>query len=349
MNLNSWWHHVVRLHHRMAPSSGLRSRLGDQRAGEHRTGCPATGAYREGHPLVEAVEIHEKRTFRVAQAGTIEQALEGWLFDGVHPRTAECHGNMFVVTKRVRVRSSTEPTLDILLYHCIKRETDSHPTAWVEHGASLSSSLWQVCCRPEVQMAQLAMASSAAWPSKIWFMTSSPWLGIVLWLLVTSHLVACFWFAIGNLEDGASWVTQNGLEQRSAAYQYATSLHWAVAQLGVGQTELEPVSFWEKVFSIGVMFAALLSFSTLLSSMTSLLGNLSKQKREELLEFKARKTSENKAVGSRRREDLRRFLEDNEIDAGLRPFGPSIRASEDLLRIRTCRTASRDSCSIGRP
>ena len=169
----------------------------------------------------------------------------------------------------------------------------------------------------------------------------SVWLlGIVLWLLVTSHLVACFWFAIGNMEDGG-WVSHTGLEQRSAAFQYATSLHWAVAQLGVGQTELEPVSFWEKVFSIGVMFAALLSFSTLLSSMTSLLGNLSKQKREELLEFKARF----KAVSRLKREDLRHFLEDNEIDAGV--FDGFRSGDPVLLRTTTCRTASRDSCSIG--
>eukprot|EP00913_Durusdinium_trenchii_P017726 g16658.t1 len=71
------------------------------------------------------------------------------------------------------------------------------------------------------------------------------------------------------------------MEDKSLLFQYATCLHWAVAQLGVGQTELEAVGLFEKLFSIGVMFAALFSFSTLLSSMTSLLANISRMRSAE--------------------------------------------------------------------
>ncbi|CAK9011906.1 unnamed protein product [Durusdinium trenchii] len=126
-------------------------------------------------------------------------------------------------------------------------------------------------------------------------------LRIVIWLLLMSHVVACFWFGIAELEGGPSWVSVNQMEDKSLLFQYATCLHWAVAQLGVGQTELEAVGLFEKLFSIGVMFAALFSFSTLLSSMTSLLANISRMRSAEVHEFKM----------------LRRFLADNLIDHDL--------------------------------
>lgn len=86
----------------MAHSGVLRSGLGDKGAGGQRTRCPATGAHREGHADVEAGHVG---TFTCgAQVGTIEPALEGWLSDGVHPRTAECCGKIFVVAERVKVR-----------------------------------------------------------------------------------------------------------------------------------------------------------------------------------------------------------------------------------------------------
>ncbi|CAK9047387.1 unnamed protein product [Durusdinium trenchii] len=76
-------------------------------------------------------------------------------------------------------------------------------------------------------------------------------LRIVIWLLLMSHVVACFWFGIAELEGGPSWVSVNQMEDKSLLFQYATCLHWAVAQLGVGQTELEAVGLFEKLFSIG--------------------------------------------------------------------------------------------------
>lgn len=74
-----------------------------------------------------------------------------------------------------------------------------------------------------------------------------------------------------------------------------------MAQLGVGQTEIEAVSLPERIFSILVMFAALLSFSTLVSSMTSLMARLDQLKTEEVSQFRS----------------LRRFLAENQIEQEL--------------------------------
>lgn len=124
---------------------------------------------------------------------------------------------------------------------------------------------------------------------------------IILWLMVMNHVLACGWFGVAAFSDGRTWITVNQLESESVAYQYTTSLHWAVAQLGVGQTEIEAVSLPERIFSILVMFAALLSLSTLVSSMTSLMARLDQLKTEEVSQFRS----------------LRRFLAENQIEQEL--------------------------------
>lgn len=124
---------------------------------------------------------------------------------------------------------------------------------------------------------------------------------IIVWLMVMNHVLACFWFGMSGFSDERTWITANQLENESVGYQYTTSLHWAVAQLGVGQTEIEAVSLPERIFSILVMFAALLSFSTLVSSMTSLMARLDQLKTEETSQFRS----------------LRRFLAENQIEQEL--------------------------------
>jgi len=117
---------------------------------------------------------------------------------------------------------------------------------------------------------------------------------ILLQLILSNHLIACFWFLLGD--DGsmgdtteevpnASWVDVLQLKDRSVAYQYFTSLHWAYAQLGVGQTEIEAVNLQERIFSVIISFLALINFSTMVSSMTSLLASLQKLKNDEVEQF----------------------------------------------------------------
>lgn len=55
--------------------------------------------------------------------------------------------------------------------------------------------------------------------------------------------------------------------------RYFTSLHWAYAQLGVGQSEIEAVNLQERIFSVIISIVALINFSTMISSMTSLLAS----------------------------------------------------------------------------
>lgn len=108
-------------------------------------------------------------------------------------------------------------------------------------------------------------------------------LKIVVQLVISTHIIACLWFLIGSEDHpDSTWVDQLQLKGKTPSLQYATSLHWACVQLGVGQSEIEAVNLNERVFSIIITFLALINFSTMVSSMTSLLATLQKMKNEEI-------------------------------------------------------------------
>ncbi|OLP94014.1 Potassium/sodium hyperpolarization-activated cyclic nucleotide-gated channel 1 [Symbiodinium microadriaticum] len=121
-------------------------------------------------------------------------------------------------------------------------------------------------------------------------------------MMLLNHVIACSWWGIAQLDEGQpNWITENQLEGRSIEYQYSTALHWSLTQLGVGQTNIEAVNFAERLFSIFITFCALITFSTLVSSVTSLMASLQRLKNEEIEQFRS----------------LRRFLVQNEIPADL--------------------------------
>ncbi|CAE7689158.1 HCN1 [Symbiodinium sp. CCMP2456] len=121
-------------------------------------------------------------------------------------------------------------------------------------------------------------------------------------MMLLNHVIACSWWGIAQLDEGQpNWISENQLEGRSIEYQYSTALHWSLTQLGVGQTNIEAVNFAERLFSIFITFCALITFSTLVSSVTSLMASLQRLKTEEIEQFRS----------------LRRFLVQNEIPADL--------------------------------
>eukprot|EP00913_Durusdinium_trenchii_P022117 g20783.t1 len=65
-------------------------------------------------------------------------------------------------------------------------------------------------------------------------------LKIVVQLVISTHIIACLWFLIGSEDHpDSTWVDQLQLKGKTPSLQYATSLHWACVQLGVGQSEIE--------------------------------------------------------------------------------------------------------------
>ncbi|CAE7942306.1 SKOR, partial [Symbiodinium sp. KB8] len=108
----------------------------------------------------------------------------------------------------------------------------------------------------------------------------------IIRLLLLNHMIACAWWGfshIGGRADG--WSTKYGVEEEDRLYGYLTSLHWAIAQLGVGATEVEATNLPERTFSIFVALISLITFSTMVSSMTSMMTAYSRSKEEEARHF----------------------------------------------------------------
>ncbi|CAJ1386274.1 unnamed protein product [Effrenium voratum] len=128
---------------------------------------------------------------------------------------------------------------------------------------------------------------------------------LIIRLVLTNHVIACLWYGLASVEsDGEAprnWVTEYGMQGHTVPDLYAVSLHWALVQLGVGQTNIEAVTLAERIFSIIVEFSALMMFSTLLSAVASLMAGLQKLKDGEIEQFRS----------------LKRFLDQNHIDDDL--------------------------------
>jgi len=107
-------------------------------------------------------------------------------------------------------------------------------------------------------------------------------------ILFVNHFIACSWFAIGSAtEELPGWVEiasekfqQNANRKADKAYLYATSLHWSLTQFTPASMEVVPVNIFERVFTIIVMFAALVLFSSFLSSITSEVATYRNKKRQ---------------------------------------------------------------------
>eukprot|EP00435_Cladocopium_sp_Y103_P069885 s251_g34.t1 len=127
---------------------------------------------------------------------------------------------------------------------------------------------------------------------------------VILRMFVLQHIIACGWYGIGEIAEESEGKRLTafvplGEAERTFNYQYSTCLHWAFAQLGIGSVEIDPETTQERIFCIGVAFVGLISFSTLVSTVTSLMSNLQKAQDQDPEQQLFR--------------DLRHFLHHNDI------------------------------------
>jgi hypothetical protein len=89
-----------------------------------------------------------------------------------------------------------------------------------------------------------------------------------------AHLLACFWYGIGDRSAPDAWVTALHYQNASLEYRYTTSLHWALAQFAGGMDEVRPYNVHERTYAIAVFLfsfiVAAVSISAITSSMTQL-------------------------------------------------------------------------------
>lgn len=109
---------------------------------------------------------------------------------------------------------------------------------------------------------------------------------VIFSMMLMEHVIACGWFGIGSLDaESETWLNHSGALHSSFGIQYTSSLRWAFSHLGIGGTNIEAVSELEGLYSIIVGLVSLITFSTVISSMTSLVSTLQNKRMEETQQF----------------------------------------------------------------
>lgn len=96
---------------------------------------------------------------------------------------------------------------------------------------------------------------------------------LIGFVLLLNHLVACAWYAVGKSsgESSQSWISD--LEKDSGVaslyYLYLTSLHWSLTQFTPAAMKVSATNEFERLFSIIVLFFAMIVFSSFVGSITN--------------------------------------------------------------------------------
>jgi len=110
---------------------------------------------------------------------------------------------------------------------------------------------------------------------------------LVVGLVFTNHILACIWYALGNAFDDG-WVrgvsaeeAERTGEETPVLHLYFLSLHWSLTQFHASM-ELVPRNWQERAFAVVVVLFALMTFSSVLSSMTNMVMQLQSLRRDEV-------------------------------------------------------------------
>jgi len=102
---------------------------------------------------------------------------------------------------------------------------------------------------------------------------SKPLFAVLGW----SHFTACLWYGLGAYGREAAmpnWIDDTQIHDRSFAYTYLTSAHWAISQFTGGMDEVKPLNAEERLYAIATYmcgFVVSAAFASILtSSMTRL-------------------------------------------------------------------------------
>jgi len=105
---------------------------------------------------------------------------------------------------------------------------------------------------------------------------------LVMWV---NHLISCTWYAVGRYsqsDTGTRW-TKSGVsvgnvsyvyEEQIGVYQYASSLHWSIAQMTLGAIDITASNTAERAFNIFMLLLGLLFSSTLVSTLSATMVDL---------------------------------------------------------------------------
>merc|ERR1719223_1033147 len=82
-----------------------------------------------------------------------------------------------------------------------------------------------------------------------------------------------------------NWIEVARVEDTTLMYKYTTSLHWSLTQFTPASMDVSARNVFERVFSIIVLFFAMVAFSSIVGSITGSMTSLRNLKNEEMKQF----------------------------------------------------------------
>jgi len=138
-------------------------------------------------------------------------------------------------------------------------------------------------------------------------------LKLLLFVLVLNHLIACAWYglakAIGD-KMPTNWILTAEMIDDPIIYKYLTSLHWSLTQFTPAGMDISARNSVERLFSIVVLFFAMIAFSSIVANITSSMSNLRNMKGDHVKQFwLLRRYLKQQSVNQDLSERIFRFLE----------------------------------------
>eukprot|EP00928_Gymnodinium_smaydae_P055447 TRINITY_DN3898_c0_g7_i1.p1 TRINITY_DN3898_c0_g7~~TRINITY_DN3898_c0_g7_i1.p1 ORF type:complete len:929 (+),score=216.30 TRINITY_DN3898_c0_g7_i1:119-2905(+) len=125
---------------------------------------------------------------------------------------------------------------------------------------------------------------------------------IILVIIGSAHLLACFWYGLSEFAgEDASWTQELFSSDDGVTYRYLSSLHWSLSQFSGGMDEMKPTNVSERLYAVFVYLMAFMMGAALISSLTSSMTHLS---------FLANEKSAKLTT-------LRQYLNDNKVSSRL--------------------------------
>lgn len=129
-------------------------------------------------------------------------------------------------------------------------------------------------------------------------------LRLLFFIVLLNHVIACLWYLIGkvSLDDKiVNWISEGGYEEETATYKYFTSLHWALTQFTPASMDVSAKNVYERMFSIAVLFFAMVAFSSIVGGVTASMTQLQNLRSNHMKQFWM----------------LRRYLKQNQVNKEL--------------------------------
>lgn len=107
-------------------------------------------------------------------------------------------------------------------------------------------------------------------------------------VLVLNHVIACLWFLIGKVgmdQSRRNWIEVGEVDRETIGYKYTTALHWSLTQFTPASMDISARNEFERVFSIIVLFFAMVAFSSVVASITGSMTSIRGMKGDDMKQF----------------------------------------------------------------